>query len=62
MTEDPVYPSQTRALRKKRIQPLSSPDPAGSHEFWTARNTLSGWGIRIVARPSVLVSPVTPPG
>ena len=55
-------PTHTRALRNIRIHPLSSPHVSGCQEFCTVRNTRSGCGIRIVARPSRLVRPVMPAG
>jgi len=54
--------TQTLALRNRRIQPPSSRQSAGAQEHCRARNTRSGWGIMIVARPSALVSPVMPAG
>ena len=55
-------PTQTRALRKSRIQGPSSRQPRGRQELCTARNTRSGWGMNSVTRPSGVVSAVTPPG
>ena len=56
------HPTQTRAFRKSRSHGLSSPLVSGRHEHCTARNTRSGCGIRMVNRPSGVVSPVMPPG
>src|SRR5690606_24663674 len=54
--------TKTRALRNRRNQPPSSPQPGGCHELVTVRNTLSGWGIMMVTRPSRLVRLVIPAG
>src|SRR5437588_702785 len=60
-----AQPTQTRALRKRRIQGLSSPDSRfhsrGRHESWTVRKTRSGCGMRIVTRPPAAVRAVMPP-
>ncbi len=55
-------PTQARALLKNRIQGLSSGHPGGCQDRATVRKTRSGCGIRMVARPSVLVSAVMPSG
>ena len=51
-----------RALRKMRIQGPSSRQARGRHENCTARKTRSGCGMKIVTRPSGVVSAVMPPG
>lgn len=56
------YPNCLRALRKILIQGLSSPQFSGCHELLTVRNTRSGCGIMIVARPLSLVTAVIPLG
>ena len=40
-----LRPTNTRALRNRRIQPPSSPHALGAHEFCTVRNTRSGCGM-----------------
>jgi len=40
----------------------ASPHSSGCHDICTVRNTRSGCGIRIVKRPSAVVSPVMPAG
>ena len=57
-----AYPSAARALRNIRIQGPSSPRPGGRQESCTARKTRSGWGMRMVTRPSGVVTAVIPPG
>src|SRR5690349_5798980 len=56
------YPTKARALRNIRIQGESSPQPSGCHENSTERNTRSGCGMRMVKRPSGVVSAVMPWG
>ena len=56
-----VQPRATRALRKSRSQGPSPSHSGGHQECWIARNTRSGCGIMMSARPSVDVSPATPP-
>ena len=58
----PDQPTQARALRKSRIQGLSSPQPSGCQDIWTVRKTRSGCGMTIVKRPSAVVTPVIPRG
>ena len=53
-------PTATRAFLKSRSHGPSSPHSSGCHEFVMVRNTRSGCGIRISARPSSLVSPAIP--
>ena len=57
-----LYPTQTRAFLKKRIHGLSSGQSRGLQLICDERNTRSGWGMRIVARPSSLVRLVMPNG
>ena len=45
-----------------RIQAPSSPQLSGCQELATVRNTRSGCGIMMVARPSALVTAVIPSG
>ena len=49
-----------RALRNRRIQGLSSPQPPGVQLMQAERKTRSGCGIRIVKRPSAVVRPAMP--
>ncbi len=56
------YPTQTRALRNIRNHGPSSPQSSGCQELATVRNTRSGCGIRMLKRPSGVVSPVIPCG
>ena len=56
------YPTHIRAFRNRRIHGPSSVRPGGRQESCTARKTRSGWGIRMVTRPSGVVSAVMPPG
>ena len=59
----PIYqPSQTLALRNRRMVGASSAQSSGRQEFCTARNTRSGCGIITVARPSTLQTPAIPMG
>jgi hypothetical protein len=55
-------PTHARALRNIRIHGESSGQPAGRHENSTERNTRSGCGMRIVKRPSGVVTEVMPCG
>ena len=57
-----AYPTQARALRNMRIQGESSRHSRGRQESCTARKTRSGCGIRMVARPSGVVTAVMPRG
>jgi hypothetical protein len=52
-----------RLKLKQRIQGPASPvkSPSGRYESCADRNPRSGWGIRIRARPSADVKPVSPP-
>lgn len=59
--DDAPHPTHARALRKKRIHGLSSPQSLGCHDSCTVRKTRSGCGMRIVARPSGVVTAVMPP-
>ena len=45
-----------------RIHGPSSRHARGRQEYCTARKTRSGWGMKIVTRPSRVVSAVMPPG
>ncbi len=56
------YPTHTRALRNIRNHGPSSPQSSGCQELATVRNTRSGCGIRMLKRPSGVVSPVIPCG
>lgn len=57
-----TQPHHTRALRNMRSHGESSPQPAGCQLRLTERGVRSGCGIKMVARPSVLVRPVMPSG
>ena len=57
-----AYPQKTRAFLNMRIQGESSFQSRGCQDSCTVRKTRSGWGIRMVARPSGVVSAVMPPG
>ena len=56
------YPTKRRAFANIRYHGDSSPHASGCHDICTVRNTRSGCGIRIVKRPSAVVSPVIPCG
>ena len=51
-----------RTLRNMRIRRHHSPQLSGCQELATVRNTRSGCGIMMVARPSALVTAVIPSG
>jgi hypothetical protein len=58
-----LYPTHRRAFWKRRNQgPSSCGQSRGSHEYCLRKKQRSGWGIRIVTRPSALVRPVMPSG
>src|SRR5690606_31352010 len=53
------YPTNTRAFRNTRSHGESSPHSAGAQLKLAVRSVRSGCGIRMVARPSVVVTPAT---
>ena len=56
--EPALYPTHRRAFSKRRNQgPSSCGQSRGSQEYCRRRKQRSGWGIRIVTRPSALVRP-----
>jgi hypothetical protein len=62
-SEPAPYPTHRRAFWKRRNQgPSSYGHSRGSQEYCRRRKERSGWGIRIVTRPSALVRPVIPSG
>ena len=56
------YPTQTLAFLNILIHGESSPAPSGAQDICTVLNNLSGCSMRMVNRPSAVVSPVIPSG
>ena len=56
------YPTHPLAFLNNLIHGESSPASSGAQDICTVLNTRSGCSIRIVNRPSAVVSPVIPSG
>jgi hypothetical protein len=57
-----AYPTHPLAFLNNLIHGESSPASSGAQDICTVLNTRSGCSIRIVNRPSAVVSPVIPSG